>query len=55
VKLGKLCKDEIGHVALRPVLVKGITNAKSVACGEAHTLVLDGNGEVWGFGWGEDG
>lgn len=28
---------------------------KSVACGEAHTLVLDSNGIIYSFGWAEDG
>ena len=27
----------------------------SVACGEAHTLVLTCNGKIFSFGWGEEG
>jgi hypothetical protein len=59
VPLKHLCKDEMGYVALKPVLVKEFsrTNKKlrGVACGEAHTLVLDSEGTVYAFGWAEDG
>lgn len=55
----QLCKDEMGYVALKPIKVpffasKGIL-PKSGACGESHTLVLDTEGKVYAFGWGEYG
>ena len=55
----KLLKDETGYVALQPVSLKECSKlgiyVKSVACGEAHTLVLDSYGKVYSFGWAEDG
>lgn len=51
----KLLKDEIGSCVLRPTKVKWINDAVSIACGEAHTLVLLKNGSVFAFGWNEDG
>lgn len=59
VPMRHLCKDELGYVALRPMLVEGIHRTgrklKGVACGEAHTLALDSEGTVYAFGWAEDG
>jgi hypothetical protein len=59
VPLKRLCKDEMGYVALKPFLVKEFSRTnkklKGVACGEAHTLVLDSEGTVYAFGWAEDG
>lgn len=55
----KMTKDEIGYVALSPKKLKDLSKSgiciKSVACGEAHTLLLDSNGKIYAFGWGEDG
>lgn len=51
----KLLKDEVGLCALRPTRVKWILNVCSVACGEAHTLVLNNEGKIFAFGWDEDG
>ncbi|GGG17668.1 fibronectin type III domain-containing protein [Paenibacillus aceti] len=33
-----------------PTQVPGLNNIKAVTAGDSHTLVLDNNGEVWGFG-----
>ena len=55
----KLQKDEIGHLSLKPIKVIYFTQndieVKSVACGEAHSLVLDSNGTVYSFGLGQQG
>lgn len=51
----KMLKDEIGSCVLRPTKVKWIKDAVSIACGEAHTLILLKNGTVFAFGWNEDG
>ena len=51
----QLCKDEHGHVALRPIKLDLGKRIKGGACGEAHTLVLDEDGAIFAFGWGEDG
>jgi hypothetical protein len=51
-----LCKDEHGYVALRPMRLEAFGNrVRGAACGEAHTLVLEDEGMVYAFGWGEDG
>mmetsp|Transcript_10943 Transcript_10943/g.21404 ORF Transcript_10943/g.21404 Transcript_10943/m.21404 type:complete len:822 (-) Transcript_10943:56-2521(-) len=59
IPMKHLCKDELGYVALRPMLVDDFYRTgkkiKSVACGEAHTLVLDSEGTIYAFGWAEDG
>lgn len=59
VPLTKLTKDEMGHVALRPIKLKELSKSgvciKGVACGEAHTLLLDSEGKIYSFGWDEDG
>jgi hypothetical protein len=59
VPVKKLMKDEMGLVALRPVLLKELSKArtcvKAVACGEAHTLLLDSEGKIYSFGWAEYG
>lgn len=52
----QLCKDEHGYVALKPLKLDCFTKKiKGGACGEAHTLVLDEEGSIYAFGWGEDG
>ncbi|CAG9311797.1 unnamed protein product [Blepharisma stoltei] len=54
-----LSKDELGYVALRPLrndyFFKNDIKVKGIACGEAHTLVLDSSGAVYSFGWAEFG
>jgi alpha-tubulin suppressor-like RCC1 family protein len=47
----------MGYVALYPKIVDDLLATKicQVACGEAHTIVLDNKGDVYSFGWGEDG
>ena len=44
----------MGSVSLTPVKL-GVSQIRAVACGEAHTLLLDGTGAVLSFGWGEQG
>ncbi|OMJ91855.1 hypothetical protein SteCoe_5531 [Stentor coeruleus] len=59
VDFSYLQKDQIGFVALNPVKIHDLVEEqvfiKSVACGEAHTLLLDSEGKVYSFGWGDDG
>ena len=59
IRLSKLSRDEVGHVALKPLKVdyfhKKRIRLSSVACGEAHTLALSSEGTVYCFGWAEDG
>lgn len=54
-----LQKDQIGFVSLNPVKIQDLAQEnvfiKSVACGEAHTLLLDSEGKIYSFGWGDDG
>ena len=52
-----LMTDNMGSFVAVPTKVEFFTGKriKSVACGEAHTLVLDSNGIVYSFGWAEDG
>ena len=55
----QLCKDEMGYVAFRPCKlsyfsVRGL-KLKAVACGESHTLLLDSEGKIFSFGWGQHG
>ena len=52
-----LLSDHLGYFAASPQRVEFFTGkrVKSVACGEAHTLVLDSQGTVYSFGWAEDG
>jgi hypothetical protein len=55
----KMSKDEVGWLTTFPqpviyCLKKGLT-VRFVACGEAHTLVLDSAGTVHGCGWCEEG
>jgi alpha-tubulin suppressor-like RCC1 family protein len=54
-----LQKDQIGFVALNPVKIQVLAEEqvfiKTVACGEAHTLLLDSEGKIYSFGWGDDG
>jgi alpha-tubulin suppressor-like RCC1 family protein len=47
----------MGFVALRPMKIRKFNtgSAKAIAVGEAHTLVLDIKGNVYSFGWAEDG
>lgn len=52
----QLYHDEHGYVALNPLKLESIPKKiKGGACGEAHTLVLDEEGSIYTFGWGEDG
>lgn len=51
----KLLKDDVGLYSLKPAKVKWLSNVASVACGEAHTLVLTSQGKIHAFGWDEDG
>ena len=55
----QLQTDEIGVVALNPIRLDELSEhgivIKAVACGEAHTLLLDSEGKVYSFGWSEDG
>lgn len=59
IDIFKLSKDEIGVLALVPMVIEEFidqrVNIKAVACGEAHTLMLDSEGKVYSCGWGEDG
>lgn len=59
ISMSKLVKDDVGYVALRPLKLKEFSRQgvkiKSVACGEAHSLMLDSDGKVYSFGWDEDG
>ncbi|CAG9311706.1 unnamed protein product [Blepharisma stoltei] len=57
INFSKTPKDEIGHVALRPIKLKSLNEfcIKGIACGEAHTLALDSDGVIHIFGWAEDG
>jgi alpha-tubulin suppressor-like RCC1 family protein len=54
VSFDLMTKDDIGHVAFRPIKTE-LKNVKGVACGEAHTVVLNSEGTVFAFGWAEDG
>lgn len=55
----RLVADEFGCYAGWPVEVEDLKRrnrtVKGVACGEAHTLVLCSEGDVWACGWAEDG
>ena len=59
VSFKKLIYDELGYLALAPIEVEEFSrwrcSVQGVACGEAHTLVLDSSGSVYAFGWAEDG
>lgn len=52
-----LQKDAIGFYSASPQKLVHFEDIKIVsgACGEAHTLLLDADGKVYSFGWGEDG
>ncbi|CDW84371.1 UNKNOWN [Stylonychia lemnae] len=56
---GQLQKDQMGYVQIQPNQLSFFTNLskriKQVALGEAHTIVLDHEGQVYSFGWGEHG
>ncbi len=49
--------DDSGFVVLSPKKVEYFSERKvvQIALGEAHTLVLDKEGRVFSFGWGELG
>lgn len=59
VSFKRLISDELGCLALAPIEVEEFSrwrrSVQGVACGEAHTLVLDSSGNVYAFGWAEDG
>jgi alpha-tubulin suppressor-like RCC1 family protein len=40
-----------GSVANTPAQIPGLSNIKAVAAGISHSLALDGNGEVWSWGY----
>ncbi len=46
--------DENGFVVLKPKMIEyfNYKKVKQVALGEAHSLVLDKEGQVYSFGWG---
>lgn len=55
----KMIKDEVGWMTTfpQPVLycLRKELAVRFVACGEAHTLLLDSTGTVYGCGWCEEG
>jgi alpha-tubulin suppressor-like RCC1 family protein len=53
----KVTMDEHGYVMKQPIEVAYFSDikVKSVALGEAHSVVLDREGLVYTFGWGELG
>ena len=55
----RLDRDSVGCFCLSPAPVTYFTrrnsHVRAVACGEAHTLVLDRIGVVYSCGWNEDG
>ena len=55
----RLDKDTVGCFSLSPAPVtyfaRRNSHVRAVACGEAHTLVLDRVGVVYSCGWNEDG
>lgn len=56
IPLTLLHQDTQGFVALKPIKLESIKKKiKGGACGEAHTLILDEEGSLYTFGWGEDG
>ena len=59
LRKSSMFKDDIGMVALRPQQVRYFSEkniaVKAVACGEAHTVVIDISGEAYAFGWGAYG
>lgn len=59
INLLNLIKDNVGFVALHPMKLtefkKHGIKIRGLACGEAHTLLLDSEGTVYSFGWGDDG
>lgn len=52
-----LTQDEFGLLTNSPLCVQDLAcfKIKSVACGQAHTLLLEELGAVYAFGWGDDG
>ncbi|CAG9316538.1 unnamed protein product [Blepharisma stoltei] len=54
-----LSKDEFGYRALNPLRVeffyRNHNKIRGIACGEAHTLAFDSEGNIYAFGWAEDG
>lgn len=52
-----LNQDEFGLLTNSPLCVQDLAQVKlkSLACGQAHTLLLDEGGSVYAFGWGDDG
>ena len=56
VSLKSLQKDSMGWVALTPLEVEFFKGeARRVALGEAHTLVLNDKGEIYSAGWDQHG
>ena len=57
IPMQELVKDHLGYFAPVPLRIDYF-NGKAVtglACGEAHTLVIDSQGGIYSFGWAEDG
>ena len=56
---GKVGRDDVGLLALEPVLLDELRSlgvkVRALACGEAHTLLLDSEGSLLAFGWNDDG
>ena len=55
-----LANDTMGKVSTVPIHVSYFQNkvnsgVRQIALGEAHTLVLDDQGQVYAFGWSEFG
>jgi Regulator of chromosome condensation (RCC1) repeat len=52
-----LVQDKLGYFAPFPLKVEFFMGKviKTLACGEAHTLVVDNEGGLYSFGWAEDG
>lgn len=52
-----LTKDQIGYTALKPMLITSLSGKEisGIACGEAHSLFLSNNGEVFSCGWADEG
>lgn len=47
----EVVRDQMGLVSLKPAKVKIEKKIKQVALGDAHTLILSEEGEVYSCGW----
>ena len=50
-----LYKDHVGCVVLEPVKIKDLVGICGISCGEAHSLFLNNNGQIFGCGWADEG